>query len=392
MLINICRQLEKDETKDVTMSDKFKILQVMNGASLGGISTVMLNYYRNMNREKYTFELALYNSDLGYNGEQFVNLGCQVFFLPLKSKSMLIYIRTLWRILKNGNYNAIHVHSNRTSYVALMVAKFCGVNVRVAHAHTAQPPTTFKEKIKRVTSIWLTPLFATKLLACTNDAGCSIFGGSILKNDKYQVLHNAIEIRKFAYNKNIRNAVRKDLGLEDCIIIGNVGNLGPEKNQQYLLRIMAELCKNENRWHLLIIGAGELLDTLVNQTNFLGIQDHVTFLGQRSDVNELLQAMDVFIIPSFFEGFSLAGLEACISGLPVFLSDKIPRDLGCFKNAQYLSIEDEPSTWAKLIIQNPLAVVRDFGLDEALKNGFDIHDKARELEIIYRGADAKECE
>ncbi len=365
------------------MYEKIKVLHVMNGADLGGISSVVLNYYQHIERNKLRFDLAIYNTDIGHNGKKIEELGSDIFYLPLKSKSIFRYVIKMKKILTKGDYDVIHVHQNYTSYVPLIIATFFSIKCRIAHAHTTEQPIKFKGKIKRLLSNVMTPIVSTRMLACTNDAGRAVFGQNILNNKKYQVLNNAIDIRKFKFNQNTRNRVRENLGLEDKMILGNVGNLGIEKNHQFLLKIMTELIKSKMDWHLLIIGTGELLDDLKQKAKILGIEDSIYFLGQRSDVSDLLQAMDLFVMPSSFEGFAIAALEANTSGLPVYLSDKIPNDLACFSTTRYLSLSRGPEYWANEIVNNQRSNDRSIGYSEAKKYGYDIKDKAKELLSIY---------
>lgn len=363
-----------------------KVLHVMNGAVLGGISTVVLNFYKHIDREVFNFDCAMTNPELGPNGLALKNMGCKFHSLPLKSKHPIAYIYKLIKILRTNQYNIIHVHSNLTSFFPLFVAKLLGVKIRIAHAHSAMEPKGNKTKIKQLVSRILTPLVATKLVACSNKSSEIIYGKKRNKDNNRVILYNAINVNAFAFNHIVRQRVRVELHIEDAIVLGCVGNLGIEKNHSYALKVLHELTKEGNpnlKYYLLIVGDGPLRQLIINEAQVLGIENSVIFLGMRSDVNEILQAIDIFLMPSLHEGFGIAALEAAASGLPIFLSDKIPRDFEFYNRNKYLSIDASPKIWAKHIIDVNVDYDRRCGADEVKRNGFDIMDNSKKLEEIY---------
>lgn len=365
------------------MKKQIKILHIMNGATLGGISTVVLNYYENIDRNRFQFDCAMYNTNLGPNGLKLKALGSNFYELPLKSKHPFSFIIKLIRILKGNGYDAIHVHSNNTSYLALIIAKILGISVRIAHAHTARDSAGYINKLKNEISFFITPRVATHLLGCSNEALTSMFGKADNAKGKMVLLKNAIDVNKFKYNVEVREKIRAELGIRDEFTIGTVGNLLPEKNHKYLLKIFHEINKVNQTCKLIIVGQGDLLEDLKSYSINLEIEDKVLFLGRRTDVNEILSAFDVFVLPSLYEGFAIAGLEACASGLPVFLSDGVPEDLNCFSNVKYLSINSEPSLWAKEITNVQLSNSRLQSHIEAKNCGYEIELSSRKLESIY---------
>lgn len=367
------------------MGKPVKILHVMNGATLGGISTVVLNYYKNMNREKFRFDCAMYNLKLGPNGKALKQLGCDMFFLPLKSKHPFKYIKNLTRIIKNGQYDVIHVHNNKTSYVALMVAKVLGVPIRIAHSHTAVKSVGMKTRVRDIASHLITPKAATHLLACSGEAAVSIFGNSQAAKQKISILKNAIDVGKFSFDLGTRESMREALEIDNELVIGTVGNLGPEKNHKYLLEVFAELIKLESNAKLIIVGEGVLREELERCADKLAIAESTLFLGRRTDVNQMLMAFDIFVMPSLYEGFPIAALEAVASGLPIYLSENITKDLQFATRYRFLSIDVAPRVWAKELHESSFAYDRLDGAIEVIKNGYDISENVKYLEKIYEG-------
>lgn len=362
---------------------KIKVLQIMNGAAAGGISTVILNYYSVIDRNRIHFDCAMPDIDLGPNGLALSNLGCKIIQLPLKSKKPIKYWIILNKILKDGKYDAIHVNGNITSFYPLLIAKCAGIPVRIAHAHTAMLAKMYKDKIKRCLSSITTKLVATKIVACTNESAVATFGKNCINSDKFVLLNNSINTDKFAYNQNVRNQLRKKLNLTDKFVIGCVGNLGPEKNHTFALKICKEAILQNKFVHLFIVGDGKLKDKLIEESRLLGISDSVSFLGRRTDINELLQAMDVFLMPSLYEGFSLAALEAATAGLPIFFSDNIPKNFSFYSECYYISLNKSPKEWAEFILRKGTDINRKLGLNKVKEAGYDIIQNAEVFESLY---------
>lgn len=365
------------------MTKQIKVLHVMNGATLGGISTVVLNYYQHIDRTRFRFDCAVNNIKLGPNGNALERLGCEFFHLPLKSRHLVKYCIKLAKLLSTHQYDAIHVHNNMTSFVPLGIAKMYRVPIRIGHAHSAyQKNNNVAYKVKEKIFQWILSKTATNLIGCSNEAAESIFGISKIAKSKTIVLRNAIDAQKFLYDARTSEEMRSSFGIGSELILGTVGNLGSEKNQQYLLRIGSELKNQGIEFKMIIVGEGPLRDELNVLAKELEISDCVLFLGRRTDVPQVLMMFDCFVMPSLYEGFGIAALEAVASGLPVLLSDKIPSDLQVFDNCTYLSIEAPPSSWVEHILQRK-AFVRELGVDTVREKGYDIKDNTHVLENLY---------
>lgn len=365
------------------MRKQIRILHVMNGAVLGGISTVVLNYYRYIDRDKFRFDIALYNNRLGPNGEELKRLGCEIFHLPLKSRHLIGYMQKLNAIIKRGRYDAIHVHNNKTSFVALICAKSLRIPVRIAHAHAAYKKELLTTMFTNGISHLITSQVATHLLACSSEAAISIFGEKETAVRKTMILRNAIDVDKFRFVPSVRKEIRNELGIRNELVIGTVGHLGPEKNHKYLLEIFKALSSLNPNTKLIIVGDGELMNYLKTYSNELGVADKVFFLGQRTDVNQILMAMDIFVMTSVYEGFGIAALEAAASGLPIFLSNNIPKDLQFVTRHKYLSLDLDPMVWARELNECELKYDRLGGAEEVINNGYDIKENVHQLEKIY---------
>ena len=361
-----------------------RVLHIINSADHGGISTMLLNYYRYVDRTQVAFDVAVSVDSVGHDGREMEKLGATLYYLPIKSKNYRLHVDTLREILKNGSYDAIHVHSALTSWVDMRVAKKCGVRVRVAHAHNAdKSKRSFKEGLKRRVGIILMKRYATARLACSKDAAVYTFGARSLRHPTVHILPNAIECEAFRFSAAARAEVREELRLSpDAFVLGTVGRMTAEKNQIRLVRLMPELLKRRPEARLLLVGDGKCRPAIEAQAQALQIADKVVFTGGRSDVARLLCAMDVFALPSLQEGFGIAALEAAAAGLPVILSDVIPRELELIPQHAFASLEAPLFAWAEQICAFT-PTDRAAGVEAVVAAGYDISSAAAALERIY---------
>ncbi len=358
-----------------------KILHIMAGVDAGGISTVVLNYFSRIDRELFRFDIAITTDQVGKNAEEFKKLGANIYRIPLKSNGIKKYESAVRKLLVENGYNAIHVHENETSYVALRVAKKLGIPCRIAHSHTSLPCSGLKSEIRRMAGIVLNQHYATKLIGCGKLAGDRVFGKSNMRSAKGMVLPNAVDTEKFAYSESVRNTVRTELQLENKQIIGMVGRISPEKNTLYALDLFSEFVKQNPNVVMVIVGNGPDEEKLIQKINENGLNENVKFIGRRSDVDRLYQAFDLFWMPSIHEGFPVAAVEAMASGLSVILSDTITRELSFSKNVHYLPLKDK-KRWAEASSM----CLKNCGRKQTLnlkEFGLDIAETVKKLERVY---------
>ena len=361
-----------------------RVLHIMGCSDAGGISSVVLNYYRFIDRTKIQFDIALTIPEVGLNGRALQELGARIHFLPLKSEGLGAFRTALAELLEKERYDAVHVHENETSYVALQVAKAAGVTCRLAHSHTSSPYEGWKGELRRLSGCVLNYHFATHVIGCGQLAGDRVFGKWNMHRPKALVLPNAVDTARFAYNGAVRREVRKELAGENRFVLGMVGRLSEEKNNLYPLELMPRILQEIPNALLVVVGNGPDEEKFRRRVRQLHLEDHVRQLGRRSDVDRLYQAFDVYLLPSFTEGFPVAAVEAMASGLPVLLSDVITRELSFGSAVTYLPLAD-PDAWireAKQWLRDPNRAARQ---QEPAENGLDIRTNTAALERIYLG-------
>lgn len=359
-----------------------RVLHIMGCSDAGGISSVVLNYYRFIDRSKIKFDIALTVPEVGQNGRALQALGADIHFLPLKSEGISAFRNALMQLLEQNRYDAVHVHENETSYVALQVAKKAGIPCRLAHSHTSSPYEGLKSELRRLSGCVLNYHFATHVIGCGQLAGDRVFGKWNMRRSKALVLPNAVDTVRFAYNEQVRGEVRAELDVEDAFVLGMVGRLSEEKNNGYALELMPKVLQEIPNAVLVAVGNGPDEEKFRTRVKELQLEHCIRQLGRRSDVERLYQAFDVYLLPSFTEGFPVAAVEAMASGLPVLLSDVITRELEFGSAATYLPLS-EPEQWVNCAKQWISDTGRIRRQTEPADNGLDIRTNTGILEQIY---------
>lgn len=372
------------------MSEKVKVLYFVDRLLRGGIQTFVYENIKHMDRNKVQIDFLLLDDGNKYEMEDDLKeLGCNIYKLSGiwldRVSSFPGYIRKLDNFFKNHNdYKIIHMHASSKNFLVLKYAKKYGIKFRIAHSHNIDFQT--KNKIKKIVgSIFKIPLkiYATHYFACAEVAGKWLFGENQVRNGKVKVIHNAIDYKKFKLNYEIRNNIRKDLNIKDNnIIIGNVGRFTNQKNHSFLIDIFYELYKINNNAILMLVGTGEKEDEIKSKVKELKIEKNVLFMGFRKNVNELMWAMDVFIMPSLYEGLPVVGIEAQATGLPCFMSkDVITREVKITDNLKFISLKKTAKEWAEIILNSDLK--RKNTENELRKAKYFIEDTAKELQDFY---------
>lgn len=355
-----------------------RVLHIVTQMNRGGLESMLMNYYRQIDRSKVQFDFIVHREERGAYDDEIEALGGKIFRLPRLVPWSRTYLNALNHFFDtHRDYKIVHVHQDCLSSVALKTAKEHSIPVRIAHSHTSNQDKNLKYPIKLWYKKSITR-YATTLFACGNEAGQWMFG-----DVPYAVINNAIDTAKYAYDPSTRNTVRDMLGLGNSLVVGHVGRFNPPKNHPFLISAFAALLKHEPNSTLLLAGGGDGMARAQQLASDLGIADKVRFLGVRSDIAELMQAMDVFAFPSLYEGLPVTMVEAQAAGLPCVISDKVPIECVLCKdlvNISHLSAGAE--TFARAILARRNTQRRDRRADIAA-HGFDISNEAIKLQEFY---------
>jgi glycosyltransferase involved in cell wall biosynthesis len=305
--------------------------------------------------------------------------GDKAVYIP-KGEGMLSYAWHLYQYLKREHIDVLHVHgSSAAILLEMVVAKLAGVKKIVSHSHSISGNHNRIHKILRP----FVGLLADERLACGKLAGEWMYG----KKSCFTVIPNCIDTRRYRYDEAVRGDVRKEMGIdEDMIVIGHVGYFSMVKNQSFLLRLIKRLNEgNMRRYKLVLIGEGMLFDDVKHEAEEMLLSNDVIFLGNRSDVNRLMMAMDVFCLPSQYEGFPIVSVEAQASGLPAILSENISKEVCITDLVKLLPVDKGQDCW-KEGIENALnrTIDRSCYADKVKHAGYDIQHSAAMLESVYK--------
>ena len=352
-----------------------RILHVVTYMGRGGLETMLMNYYRAIDRTKVQFDFLTHRDFRADYDDEIEALGGKTYRLPNLNPFSRSYLGALDRFFReHPEYRIVHSHLDCMSAIPLKAAKKHGVPVRIAHSHSSRQDRDLKYPMKLLFKRGIS-MQATQLFACGTEAGKWMFG-----TDDFRVLNNAIDARRYCFDPKVRQEVRKELGIPaDTPVVGHVGRFMAPKNHGFLLRIFAELPDNAM---LLLVGEGELQQKNERLAEELGIRDRTIFIGLRSDVDRMLQAMDVFVFPSLYEGLPLSIIEAQAAGLPCLISDKVPIECKKTDLVTQIPLDASPAEWAEAVLSAAEAPRGDT-LAQIREAGFDIRANAEWLQNYY---------
>jgi len=367
----------------VAENKPIRVAQIIGKWLGGGVESVVMNYYRNIDRNKIQFDFICDNDSTNIPYAEIESLGGKVILIPPYQK-VIKYHKELKRVLKEGNYKIVHSHINTLSVFSLFAAKCAGVPVRIAHSHST---TNKKEKRKNLMKQLLRPfskVFATDYMCCSELAGRWLFGDKEYDKGNVYLLNNAIDLDKFRYDETVRREKRKELNIkDDTLVIGHVGRFVEQKNHRFLIDIFNEVHKQNENSILLLVGQGPLMEEIKEKVKSLGIEDCVKFLGQRNDINELYQVMDLFLFPSLYEGLGMVAVEAQVSGLPCVVSTEIPEIAKVTEKITFINLENKIEIWTEIIFKYLKNINRkNINFTDGIKK-YDIIKETTKLEKKY---------
>ncbi len=327
---------------------KMRILQIVPDMRSGGVENFIMNVYRNIDRSKIQFDFIEHYSGESFFDKDIEELGGKIYRLPFRDDNNLIkFIKQLDQFYKDHKeYKVVHCHWNGMGFVHLLVAKKNGISVRIGHSHNSTAGVGKKGAIKKL-FIFPYKYVCNIRFACSNEAGKFLYG-----KKNFEFIPNGIDIERFQHCSAKGLEIRKEYQIsEKALVIGNVGRLNVQKNQKFLIDVFKKVHQINKDVVLLIIGTGELHDDLINYVEAKQLKDSVVFAGAHSNVEDYYSAMDVFCLPSLFEGLPLTAVESQASGLMTLLADNISKQVEVTDNVVYLDNKDS-DVWASYIVSH----------------------------------------
>jgi len=357
-----------------------KILYVVpNLGVCNGVASYAMNYFRYINKEKVKIDFLLLNSLPTPYYEEIERTGSKIIILPPLKQGIFKFLKALDKVFKAEKYDIIHCNLVNIGAVILRYAKKNGIKIRILHSHGTRSADLKWKEIRNDTITPITKYYSTDFFACSKLAGEFLFGKS-----QYYVINNAIDESNYIYDEKERELIRNKLSLENNFVVGTVGRFQPQKNPLFLIEIFLELKKKCNNAKLLWVGSGIMEKEIKHKINELKLDDDVILLGDRSDVQSLYQAMDVFLLPSLYEGLPVVGIESQCSGLPTIVSDTITMEMKITNLVTFLSIEESAKKWAEVVINCTKNFIRINVEKDICDHGYSIKNEARYIEKMYK--------
>lgn len=381
--------------EDDKIQRPIKVLQVTIGdGSYGGVASFLFSYYSNMDREKV-------HCDFLYCGENSMqskldspvlkdSVITTLHIIKPKDNGYREYSRLL-RALKDffneNKYDIVHINTSNVLVSACVISAVHNRAICIAHSHNTKAVVAHQNKLKGAVKDFLKMPGRAYVLkkadyyfACSIAAGENLFGVNALKSPKFRLIKNAIDLSEYVYDPGIRETVRNT----GRFVIGHVGRLTQQKNPLFLLDVFYEIQKIDSNTELWMIGEGELEDTIRQKISQLGLQQSVVLWGRRNDVSALMQAMDVFMLPSLYEGLSIVAIEAQAAGLPVYASTSISKEHQVTQLVQFLPLSSGAKEWAKKITDDIGALPQRKNMTSEMEAvGYEITQASKQLQDFY---------
>jgi glycosyltransferase involved in cell wall biosynthesis len=374
--------------------DKIRVLHVLTAMGRGGAETMVMNYYRATDKTKVQFDFLLHRNEKGAYEDEITEMGGKIYRMPaLGPKNYFDYVKKLNLFFEeHPEYKIVHSHMNAYSYWVLKIAKKKKVPVRIAHSHTSIEPilkkiilkntdfsTTAKDAVQSFLRYYVRRV-ASHYFTCGKKAGIWLFGKKNLR--KTTIINNAVNTQLFTYNNNKAIEVSKQLGIENKKVIGHVGNFVEAKNHAFILKIFSEILNKNKNIVLVLVGDGYLKEKIEIEAENLKIRNNILFLGVRKDIPDLMQAFDLFLFPSLYEGLPMTLIEAQASGLKVVASSSITSEVNITELITYCDLIESKNHWANIIFEN-LEYQRKDTREQIIDAQYDIKSSASKLQQFY---------
>lgn len=369
--------------------DKIKIVHTIPMGA-GGISNLTLTINEKIDREKYEFDYLVFRNQKEFCDERAAKLGSPKLIVDVSNiKNPIIKgLKKIFgtaQLLKRENIKIVHIDASTPYDVVLAIAaKMAGVPKIIFHAHNDnyERKLTLRNIMQPIFRL-IIPLVVTDYIAISEQAAEFLFPKAIVKQKKYYLFKNGIDVNKYVFNSEIRNNMRKKYGFSDKFVVGHIGRFVYQKNHDFLIDVFYNIVKKRENSILLLVGIGELQESIKKKVAELGIENKVVFWGVTEEVPDLLQMMDCFVFPSNYEGLGMVAIEAQCAGLPTVVSDVLPKEVNITECLKRINLSKEADEWATSCIEFSDRIVREDQTYKVKKSGYDINDVVKKLEKLY---------
>lgn len=362
-----------------------RLLCLVSCMNTGGAETFLMKLYRKMDRTKYQMDFGVYTQDVCFYDKEIESLGGRIYHLVPKTRNFFLYKKSLYNLVKKEQYEyVLRITSNAAGFYDLKIAKEAGARVCIARSSNSSDGDSFKVKLINDISRFLFVKYVDVKIAPSDLAAEYTFGKKATAKGEVHYLNNGLDLNVYSFSEEKRKRIQGEFGLQGKFVVGHVGRFSKQKNNEFLIDIFYELKKKKDNAVLLLVGNGELKQNIEDKAKALGIADSLIFAGIRSDIPDLLSAMDVFVFPSFYEGMPNTVIEAQSTGLPCVIADTITNEACVTDIVKYMSLRDSSDKWVDQIMlsSNNSIVNRRLYSKVMEDSGYDINDVVKTFEKI----------
>lgn len=351
-----------------------RLLCVVGKMDAGGAETFLMKLYRTLNRDKYQMDFCVSSTSKGFYDDEIFSMGGQIFHISAKSKNPLASFKSIYKIVKDNNYERVmRISQHSLSALDLVAAKLGGATERIFRCSNSNTMKGGTEKLLHSIFKFLPNVVPNIKIAPSVPAAEFMFWKKTVQNGKVLFLKNGVPIEQFSFNLDGKKRIRAELGIQDELVLGHIGRFTHQKNHRFILEIFEEILKTVPSAHLILVGQGELEGNIRKQVELSELTGQVHFLGLRKDISEILSAMDVLVFPSLYEGMPNVVIEAQANGLPCVISNTITSEIKICENLHMLPL-DNTSFWKDAILNKSKRLNSNIN-QECLKNsGYDINN------------------
>ena len=364
------------------MKNKITVMHFVSGFTSGGVEQMLYNYCRFMDKDKYEFIIVYQHEPVQDCLEKMESIPCRAIRITARNENFIKNITDAYKLMKKYKPDIVHAHMNLMNFCALLPAKFAGVKIRISHSHIAEKNKSVIYRVMAYICKKLNVWNATALMACGSEAGYYMYGKNKMEKNQVLIIKNAIDLEYYRRDYELRAAFRNELSIdEDTLLIGHVGRFSEQKNHVRLLQIFKSVKNKRAKSKLLLIGTGELVEKMKDYAKTLGIEESVIFYGTTKNMKDVYSAIDVFVMPSLFEGFPVVSVEVQAAMVPSVFSNTIEPACKLSNLVRFVSLEESNDRWADIILQETEEKKKPEL--EMLYKAYDIREKAQELDHYY---------
>lgn len=362
-----------------------RLLCIVGSMNAGGAETFLMKIYREIDKSKYQMDFAVADANEGFYDKEIISMGGKIHHITPKSKGVLKNFGDIRTLVKSERYEyVLRTSQHSLSALELLAAKLGGAKVRVFRSSNSNTTTGSKKQLfLHKLCMFMPRFFANVRIAPSTEAAEFMFGKGCVKKGKATLVHNGIDTNVYRYDPNGRQQVRQELGLQDKFVVGHIGRFNQQKNHTFLIDVFYELWKKKPEARLVLVGKGELEESVRKKVRDMSLEPFVVFTGVRQDVPNLMSAFDVFLFPSLYEGMPNTVIEAQATGLRCILSDTITREAKLSEDVTYISLKESPVVWSEELLKLNRAN-RFGGYKVIVDNNYDIESATnRFIEVVF---------